>query len=75
MTIWLAVTPDRYELPITFGDNCKELAMMMRVPLSSIYQMRTKEKNGAIIGGAYRVRLVEVQDDVIEMLEKVGVEG
>lgn len=63
MKIWMCVTPDKYELPITFGENCKELAIMMRVPLSSIYQMRTKEKNGAIIGGAYRVRLVEVQDD------------
>ena len=43
MKIWLAVTPDEYELPITFGESGVELAKgLMGIPVAS----RTTKRNG-----------------------------
>lgn len=62
-TIWMAVTPDKLELPITFGETCGELARFMRVPVTSIHQARWKEKKGIVWGGEYRVRKVTIEED------------
>lgn len=33
--IWLACTNDEYELPVTFGDTAKELAINLKAPYES----------------------------------------
>jgi len=62
MKIWLAVTPDKYELPITFGESGVELAKLMGIPVASLYQKEWKQRHGVIKGGAYKVRVVEIKE-------------
>lgn len=33
--VWLACTNDEYELPVTFGDTAKELAINLKAPYES----------------------------------------
>lgn len=45
MTLWLAVTPDKYELPIAVADTAVELGKMLGLKhnmISKIYCMHNK---------------------------------
>lgn len=44
MILWVAVTRDKYELPIAVADSCKELAEMVGVTANAIYILRNYAK-------------------------------
>lgn len=44
--IWLAVTPDKYELPIAHARTAGELANIMGVKESTILSMECRYRNG-----------------------------
>lgn len=59
MTIWLAVTPDKYEHPIALEPTCTALAKVMGVSASAISRKYT--------GGnmnRFGVRVVEIKEGV-----------
>lgn len=49
MTVYMAVTPDKYELPIAVGDDAHELARMLGITTQSVWRImqRHKEKEKA----------------------------
>lgn len=57
MTIWMEVTKDRYELPITVADSAKELAEMIGVKPQSIWQHESRASQGKL----KRQRFVRVE--------------
>ncbi len=36
MNVWMAVTADKYELPLFIADSAKDLSVIVRVPASTI---------------------------------------
>ena len=69
--IWLAVTADKFELPIATADTAKELAKILNTTEGAIILMKKKNCNGKLLG--YRVRAVE-DVEVDEILDKVNME-
>ena len=57
MTIWLAVTPDKYEHPIALEPTCTALAKIMGVSAAAISR---KLSNGNMNG--FGVRRVEIKE-------------
>lgn len=57
MTIWLAVTPDKYEHPIALEPTCTALAKVMGVSISTISR-KLSEGNMNRFG----VRTVEIEE-------------
>lgn len=37
MTLWMKVTPDRYELPVAVGDTAEQLARLVGCTKNNIY--------------------------------------
>lgn len=55
--IWLAVTPDKYELPIAHARTAGELANIMGVKESTVLSMESRYRNGITHGGRkYKAR-------------------
>ena len=69
--IWLAVTADKFELPIATADTAKELAEILNTTEGAIILMKKNNCNGKLLG--YRVRAVE-NAEVNEILDKVNME-
>lgn len=46
--LWLAITADKYELPIYVADTCKELAEVIGVSQNLISSHISKNKSGKI---------------------------
>ena len=44
MTVYVAVTPDRYELPIAVGDTTGELAEMLGVSRQAVFKTMNRHK-------------------------------
>lgn len=44
--IWMAVTPDSYELPVLVADTAKELAQMMGVSKNTVKSSEVKYRLG-----------------------------
>lgn len=44
--MYMAVTADKYELPIAFADKAKELGKLMNVSEAAVYSSITKGKSG-----------------------------
>ena len=63
MKLYIAVTADRYELPICVTDNVPSLAKMLGVKTNSLHTQlsRGEERTGGKSG--YTVMKVEVEDD------------
>ena len=57
MTIWLAVTPDKYEHPIALEPTCTALAKIMGVSASAISRKYTKGNMNR-----FGVRVVEIKE-------------
>ena len=57
MTIWLAVTPDKYEHPLALEPTCTELAKIMGVSAAAISR-KYPEANLTRFG----VRVVEIKE-------------
>lgn len=44
--MWIATTPDEYELPIAVADTAEELARMLNVSVMAVYKSKERqEKN------------------------------
>ena len=64
MTIYMAVTSDKYELPIAIADSGEELAKLLGVTRGSIYSYVSREKNGTSKRGKkapFLVRKVDIK--------------
>lgn len=61
MTLWMAVTPDKYELPIAVADTALELGRMLGAKgnlISKIYCMHNK----GIYTNWKKYKIVKVED-------------
>lgn len=61
MYIYMAVTSDKYELPIAVADTIKELAVMLDKSPNSLSSARSKQSKGVI--NKYKIVKVEIDDD------------
>ena len=57
MTIWLAVTPDKYEHPIALEPTCTALAKVMGVSAATISRKYTEGNMNR-----FGVRVVEIKE-------------
>lgn len=57
MLIWMAVSPDRFELPIAVEDTAPKLAKAMGTTVTNIRSKKSKGQNGKNCG--YKVITVE----------------
>lgn len=44
--MWMAITTDKYELPIAIGDTLKELAANLGVTENALCSNRSRKRNG-----------------------------
>jgi hypothetical protein len=58
-SIWLAVSPDIYELPLAVADSRPELATMLNVKPQAITRMKMREAQG-VQSASYKIRVVKV---------------
>lgn len=66
--VFLAVTPDRMELPIAVGDSLSELSRMLGLDISSICCIYKKSRSEAVGNPPHhrercRIRRVELEVD------------
>lgn len=54
--LWIAVTPDRYELPICVCDSQKDLAEHLGVTTSNISHLKKKRRSNRSKYYIYKVR-------------------
>ena len=52
MTVWLAVTADKYELPVYMADTAVELARMVGVTAGCVYSCAFRKKDSLPSGYA-----------------------
>jgi len=58
--IWLAVTADKYELPIAIADTARELGERFGVTAKTVISSAYRQENGGINGFKYvKVRASE----------------
>ena len=50
MHLYMAVTPDKLELPIAIGDTAKKLAKTLKIKEDTIYTNISRNYSGKIIG-------------------------
>lgn len=62
--LWMAVTSDKYELPIAIADTANELADYLGVTGKAIIQMKAKNQSGRNLG----YKIVTIEDEIIEQL-------
>ena len=65
MVVYVAVTPDRYELPIAVGDTALELAQMLGITrqavFKTIWRHAEKERSGKRVKPSkWRIYKVEI---------------
>lgn len=59
--LWMAVSPDEYELPIAVEDTLGKLALKLKVSRSYLDQLFSKQKRGMSMNNApFYIRKVEV---------------
>ena len=61
MTLFMAVTSDKYELPLAVASSAEELARMCGVKAHTVWSAIWLENNG---GYKSRYKRIEVDDDV-----------
>ena len=58
--LWLAVTPDKYELPIAVADTARELSRLMGLHDGAVRQMYHRQSTGKIkVAQKYRIFKVD----------------
>lgn len=64
-SLYVAVTGDRYELPIAVAETAKELAKMLGVKENSIYKAVHRQKHGLVKGLKKEIKYykIELEDD------------
>lgn len=70
MKLYIAVTPDKYELPVHVTDTAREMAKWNNVPIQTIYQAVSRNRHNKHNRkkhlhprGTYRFYAVEVDND------------
>lgn len=61
--VYMAVTPDKYELPIAIADDVLTLAKMVGVKSHSIYEHLSHIKSGYVKQTRYVKVILEDEDD------------
>lgn len=61
MTLILAVTPDKYELPLYVADTVREMARIVGMRENNVSSLISKHKSGKRSG--YKFLRIEVEDD------------
>lgn len=59
MYIWMAVTPDEYELPIALEDSSAKLAELLGISASTVRGSEFRDRSGELCG----MRFVKVRND------------
>lgn len=75
--LYLAVTADRYELPIAVADSAIDLARMIRKPVDCVYQGCSRslhrtdpEKTAPVPAGSMRFYRIEyAPDELMEVMD------
>lgn len=64
ITVWMKVTPDRYELPVEMEDTAKELARLCGVSEMTVFSAVNQVEHGIIKQSRYvRVKIEEKDHD------------
>lgn len=61
MTLILAVTPDKYELPLYVADTVREMARVVGMRENNVSSLIIKQRSGKKSG--YRFLRIECEDD------------
>ena len=65
MFLWMAVTPDEYELPIAVADTTRELSKMLGLKGNFIPKMYCLHKKGVYKDWSwYKIVKVELEEDM-----------
>ena len=48
--IWMAVTPDEYELPLAVADSARELSYILGVTIDTIKTSALRQSDGSLSG-------------------------
>lgn len=64
MTLYLAVTPDKYELPICVTDNIGEMARKFKTSNNNISSKISKNHSGKNLG----VKFIKIKVDTEEVI-------
>ena len=62
MTVWLATTDDKYELPIAVADSSSELARMLGIPVGTIFKRMYRYKQGKAKRALYHKIEIDMED-------------
>ena len=60
--LWLAVTPDKYELPIAVADTAKELSIMLGLRSHTITELYHQHNKG-ILSNYVKYKIVKVTEE------------
>ena len=72
MTLYIAVTPDKLELPMYVSDSAQAMASWAGIKLTSLHQMCTRNKNlppfspkgkGGSVQSQFRVRRITIEEE------------
>lgn len=64
MHIYMAVTPDKLELPLAVGNTATELAKILKIKEDTIYTGISRNHSGKTIGMKFiKVDIIEESDD------------
>jgi len=64
MTLWLAVTPDQYELPLAVADTAVELSRILGITINSFYSMYSHHRSGRYTDWKnYKIIKLDVNDN------------
>ena len=62
MILYMAVTPDKYELPLCVG-NAREVAAFCGINMDNFYSQVTKTAQGKVNGKICKRKLIKVEID------------
>lgn len=70
MKLYIAVTPDEYELPLFVTDSVKAMAKWASISVNSVYEQCSRNKarepyknNGGFVNDPHRLRKIIIEED------------
>lgn len=63
-TLYMAVTPDKYELPVYVAESCEDLAERYHLTKSAIYTSISQNKSGSMRGVKFvKIKMKDMKGD------------
>lgn len=60
MFLYLACTPDKYELPLFVADSAEEMAEYLGVPVNTVYKMTSRKRRQDRDGRKYKASKLQL---------------